>query len=224
MLKNIRRLIKPRWFYLPFLPKKPISDLYGLDRGRAIDRYYINKFLSRYKKDIHDQVLEVGGNHFTRTYGAGVVTQSDILDIDLKNSQATIRGDIRNLSMIKDNTFNCIILTQVLQYIDNYETAIGECYRILKRNGVLLLTVPAISRIDCVAKVTGDFWRFTEAGVKHFLAKIFDKKNIITNSYGNMASGMAFWVGLAQEDISQKDLNYNDNQFPVVIAARAVKK
>lgn len=224
MLKEIKRFFKSRWFYLPVLPRKPISNVYGLDRGKAVDRYFINKFLSFYKKDIHGHVLEVGNNHFTRIYGAKTVVQSDVLDINPKNSQATIHGDIRNLVGIKDRKYDCIILTQVLQFIDDYESAAKECFRILKLKGVLLLTVPALSRIDCVAKNNGDFWRFTGAGVDYFLSKFFDKKNITVKSFGNVASGLAFWLGLAQEDIPKKDLKGHDSQFPVVIGARAVKE
>ena len=38
----------------------PISKDWGYDRGKPIDRYYIERFLSLYKEDIRGRVLEVG--------------------------------------------------------------------------------------------------------------------------------------------------------------------
>ncbi len=37
----------------------PISDVWGLDRGRPLDRYYIESFLERHRGDIRGRVLEV---------------------------------------------------------------------------------------------------------------------------------------------------------------------
>ena len=40
---------------------------------------------------------------------------------------------------------------------------------------------------------------------------------------GNVLAGLGFWVGLAQEDLSKKELDHNDNNFPCVITVRAKK-
>ena len=44
----------------------PISDIFGFDRGRPIDRHYIESFLSRNVADVHGHVLEFADSEYTR--------------------------------------------------------------------------------------------------------------------------------------------------------------
>jgi hypothetical protein len=59
----------------------PISRQFGLDRGQAIDRYYIESFLARHATDIRGRVLEIGDDSYTRKFGDGCVTRSDVLHL-----------------------------------------------------------------------------------------------------------------------------------------------
>jgi len=138
-VKNfLKRLLQPCFSYFLFMKTSPFSVVYGLDRGEAIDRYYIENFLGRHEKDIKGKCLEVLGNDYTMRYGAGKVIKSDILDIDRNNKNATVYGDLRHLDDTADNQYDCVILTQVLQFIDEYEAAIKECFRILKPGGGII--------------------------------------------------------------------------------------
>src|SRR5918998_1304087 len=47
----------------------PISSHFGFDRGRPIDRYYIENFLDCQAKDIKGRVLEIKDNTYSRKYG-----------------------------------------------------------------------------------------------------------------------------------------------------------
>lgn len=51
------------------------------------------------------------------------------------------KGDISHFSF-PDNTFDKIILTEVLEHIPDDKRAIGEIYRVLKKGGVVGITVP----------------------------------------------------------------------------------
>src|ERR1044071_606160 len=57
----------------------PISREFGLDRGQPIDRYYVEDFLERNAADIRGRVLEVGDDRYTRKFGGGRVSRSDVL-------------------------------------------------------------------------------------------------------------------------------------------------
>ena len=219
-----RKIFKSRIIYFLQSSTKPLSDYYGFDRGKPIDRFYIDNFLEDNKDDIKGVCLELLNNNYTIQYGGAKVTKSDILDLDEANSKATIIDDLRKLEKISDNIYDCIILTQVLQFIDKIDEAISECYRILNKNGVLLVTLPAISRIDCVAGVEGDFWRFTEASTKYLFKKKFDSQNISIITKGNVRAGIYFYAGLAQEDILRDSLKKDDQNFPVIITIKAIKK
>jgi hypothetical protein len=52
-----------------FARTSPISNLFGLDRGRPIDHYYIENFLVRHASDIRGRVLEFGGNNYMVRFG-----------------------------------------------------------------------------------------------------------------------------------------------------------
>lgn len=51
--------------------------------------------------------------------------------------------DVTNLSY-KDNQFDLVIHSDVLEHVDDYQKAVKECRRIIKRSGVCLFTVPII--------------------------------------------------------------------------------
>jgi len=220
----LRRIFKPALLYLINLNTTPLSHYYGLDRGKPIDRFYIESFLEKNSKHIKGVCLELLNNNYTKKYGGKEIIKSDILDIEQNNQDATIVDDLRNLQTISDNTYDCIILTQVFQFIDNVESAVFECRRILKKGGVLLVTLPSISRIDCIAGVAGDFWRFTEASARYIFEKKFNPNGLEINSYGNAKTGMYFYAGLAQEDVAKKIFRNNDKNFPVIITVKAIKQ
>jgi hypothetical protein len=94
----------------------PFSIRYGFDRGGPVDRYYIENFLQQNADSIQGRVLEIGDNEYTMRYGGKKVTQSDIFHVNAENPKATIIGDLSNAPQVPDNSFDCIILTQTLQF------------------------------------------------------------------------------------------------------------
>jgi SAM-dependent methyltransferase len=223
-MKNfLRRIFKPKFLYFSSNSTAPISSIYGFDRGTPIDRYYIENFLKANNKDIKGRCLELLNGDYTKFFGKEKVTKSDILDIDANNTAANIIGDLRHLSEIKDETYDCIILTQVLQFIDNLDSAISECHRILKRGGVLLATLPCLSRIDNISGLEGDYWRFTKASASYVFQKKFNTNNIQTKTFGNVRAGIYFYAGIAKDEASKKVLRVSDPNFPLIVGVRAVK-
>ncbi|MDD5068948.1 MAG: glycosyltransferase, partial [Candidatus Pacebacteria bacterium] len=221
--KFLHRITKPATFYFLRNTSKPLSNYYGLERGEAIDRFFIENFLKENKQYIRGACLELLNNKYTNVYGGEEVTKSDILDIEDSNQKATIIDDLRQLKTITDNAYDCIILTQVFQFIDDLAAAISECHRVLKKGGTILATLPCLSRIDCVAGLEGDYWRFTLAGAKYLFQKKFLPENLSIKAHGNVRSGLFFYAGLAQEDISLKALKKDDSDFPTIISVRAIK-
>lgn len=91
------------------------------------------------------------------------------LDIDV-NSGADYISDItkNNSSIIKDNKFDVIICTEVLEHTRNPFAAVDEIYRLLKKRGIVLISVPFNFRIHGPLP---DCWRFTEHGLREILKK-----------------------------------------------------
>ncbi len=224
-MKRIRnfscRFFRPKKVYYFLNSKKPISQVYGLDRGTAIDRYYIEIFLESNKHYIQGNCLEILNDNYSKRFGEHRVTNIDILDIEETNKKANIIADLRNLSTISDNTYNCIILTQTLHLIDDFNSVVSECYRILKPGGAILVTLPTISRLDPTAGIDNDYWRFTKNSAQYIFSKKFSDVNAV--SFGNLLSGINFLMGVSKEEMRQKDIDYIDESFPCLIGVRAIK-
>lgn len=201
----------------------PLSTSFGFDRGGPIDRYYIENFLEKEKGVIRGHVLEIGDNYYTVLYGADKITKTEILHVNESNEKATIIGDISNAPQIPDNTFDCVILTQTLHLIYNFKDALSTCYRILKPDGCLLLTVPGITPIDHGEWNSVWYWSFTDKSLNVLLAETFSKANIEIKNFGNVRVATAFLYGFGQQELTKEVFDYSDPHFPVVITVKAVK-
>lgn len=203
---------------------KPISPDFGLDRGLAIDRYYIENFLARYAEDIQGHVLEIKEALYTYKFGGDRITKSDVLHVEAGNPKATIVADLTKADHLPSNTFDCIILTQTLPFIYDVRAAIKTLHRILKPGGVLLVTVPGITQIshDDMDR-WGQYWSFTTLSTQRLFEEAFDQDKIEVTAYGNVLSAIAFLHGLVTEELEQSKLDYHDLTYQVLITARAVK-
>jgi SAM-dependent methyltransferase len=203
---------------------KPISLEWGLERGQPIDRYYIKRFLKRHADDIRGHALEIGDNTYTHAYGKDRVTKCDVLHVAENRPQVTIIGDLTGANHIPSNTFDCIIITQTLQCIYDLLTAIQTVYRILKPGGVVLVTVPGISKISRYDMDRwGYYWSFTTRSVQRLFKTAFPENNIQIEAYGNVLAAISFLHGIAMEELKQKELDYVDPDYELLITARAVK-
>lgn len=202
---------------------EPVSRHWGYDRGTPVDRYYIENFLGRHASDVRGRVLEVGDDTYTRRFGGARVGVSDVLDVSEANPRATIVADLSRADHIPSNTFDCIILTQTLQLIFETRAAIKTIHRILKPSGVLLATVPGITRISHTEWAASWFWSFTSASARRLFEEVFPATGVQVESHGNVLVACAFLYGLAMEELQQEELDYHDPDYEVTIAVRAVK-
>jgi SAM-dependent methyltransferase len=215
---QFQRFVEPAW---PGTLRrtKPLSEHWGTERGTPIDRYYIARFLQRYRADIRGRVLEVKDSGYTDRFGCDV-TGRDVLDIDPANRAATILVDLANAEEIPSESFDCFILTQTLQYIYDPASALWHAWRILRPGGVLLVTVPGLSRL---APPLVDYWHFTPGGCSRLLSEIFGPGAVSVFSYGNVLAATAVLTGMAAEELRARELLARDVRYPVIVAARAVK-
>jgi SAM-dependent methyltransferase len=243
--KNILRAILPfafrQWFYQKrrrlkhlLLPLRrvrnfdrlrrvtPIDRDYGDNRGQCIDRYYIERFLAAHAPDIHGRVLEIQDNYYTYRFGGNRVTKSDVLDILESNPKATIVADLNCANHIPSVTFDCIICPQTLLLIFDVRAAIQTLYRILKPDGVLLVTIPGVAH-KIASNEIGDYWRFTSMSARRLFQEAFPPENVEVEAYGNVLVAISFLHGLALEELRQDELDYFDPEYEVSITVRAVK-
>jgi len=203
----------------------PFSPLWGAERGEHIDRYYIERFLDRHRSDVRGRVLEVCDDTYTRRFGQGRVLDSDVLDIEQDNPQATIIADLARAHNIPAESYDCFILTQTLYMIYEVADALAHSFRILKPGGVLLCTLPATCRItfEHGGLDSGDFWRFTEASVRRLFAAIVPAQSFEVTVCGNVMVCAAFLQGLALHELPADVLDQTDPWHPLLYCVRAAK-
>ncbi|MFN0123378.1 MAG: class I SAM-dependent methyltransferase [Blastocatellia bacterium] len=203
----------------------PICNDFGFTRGTPVDRYYIENFLAANAADVRGRVLEIGDNSYTLRYGGARVGKSDVLHVDPGNPLATFTGSLTDIPEIPSEAFDCVILTETLYLIYDFRAALCTIERILKPGGALLITFPGTNHQIChaEARMWGDYWRFTTWSAQKFLGEFFGDANVKTTSFGNVLVAISFLHGLAAEELTRQELDYNDDDYQMTVAARAVK-
>ena len=201
---------------------KPLSLADGFDRGLPIDRYYIEGFLAKHAADIHGRVLEVGAADYSTRFGGGRVTRQDVLHIDDSNPIATIVGDLCTPGTLPAKAFDCIILTQTLQYLFDLPAAIKQVHDALRPGGVALISTPGVAPVCRDDWQESFYWRMTEMALRRLLARVFAADAIEVVPLGNLYAATHFLHGAAVEESSRKKLHAAMPEYAVVICARAV--
>lgn len=202
---------------------KPFSNDFGFDRGGPVDRYYIENFLLAESYSIKGNVLEIADNAYTLKYGGDKVIKSDVLHVIEGTPGATLIADLSKADNLPSDYFDCIILTQTLQFIFDYEMALTHCYRILKKEGVLLVTVPGISPIEGGEWRNKWLWSFNEASMNKVFSKLFPATNFIVQAHGNVYAAIAFLHGVGIVETEKSKLDIRDSSYDVIITVKLKK-
>ncbi|HEX5467803.1 MAG TPA: methyltransferase domain-containing protein [Gaiellaceae bacterium] len=213
-------MTRPAWLGA-FRRTSPLSDVWGRDRGEPLDRYYIERFLEREKSRIRGDVVEMLNAEYTERFGTEVV-RSDVLDIDANNPHATVVADLAAADGVPSDSYDCFILTQTLQFVYDLRAAVETVHRILRPGGTVLCTVPSVSRIGR-RYLENEYWRFTSASCAALFGEAFPGGEVVVRSHGNVLTGVAFLLGMAQEELSSRELDADDPFFPLLVTVRATK-
>jgi glycosyltransferase involved in cell wall biosynthesis/SAM-dependent methyltransferase len=201
----------------------PISRQWGLDRGTPVDRYYIERFLRSATEAIRGRVLEIEDDVYTRRFGGDRVQGSDVLHVAEGNPKATLVGDLAAADHLDSNAFDCIVLTQTLHLIYDTRAVLRTLYRILRPGGVLLATFPGLSRVSQDEWAGSWFWGFTTASARRLFEEAFSGGTVDVSAAGNVLTSVAFLHGLAAEELDERELEYHDPDYELLITVRARK-
>ena len=106
------------------------------------------------------------------------------------NPQATIVGDLDDAPHIPSDTFDCAIVTQTLQFVYDVRAALATLHRILAPGGVLLATVPGLTKISPPEdEEYGEWWHYTARSARRLAEEAFGEGNVETEAYGNVLVG-----------------------------------
>lgn len=124
---------------------------------RGVQHFVINSLAEA--SGLSGKVLEVGSLNVNGTVRQYFKNFNVYVGLDMRrgrNVQLVAKAD--NIPFA-DETFNCVACCEMLEHDDHFWVSIKEMRRVLKKGGLLLLTVPGIAfgKHDHPA----DYWRFT---------------------------------------------------------------
>lgn len=159
------------------------------------------------------RVIEFGGsNGFIRDLFAGV---------DYEVAPNAPEVDIHDLSAYPADSYDFVVLDEILEHVRKPWIAVEEIRRILKPGGTLISSSPFMIAVH---KVPQDYWRFTKEAMEVLLENY---AHVETNSWGNAASVAFLTNGMmitTQEaiDAGTFDLT-NVEKFAIDVWAYATK-
>jgi len=117
------------------------------DRNRLYALFLKNKFKSWENTQKTYTFLDIAPD---KTLGDWIKTHKflDYRSMDLYMEEADDKADITDMNIYKENQFDGILCSHVLEHIKNDKKAMSEIYRILKPGGFGIIMVPIVLNID----------------------------------------------------------------------------
>ena len=129
------------------------------------------------------------------------VERYDGVDLWPRSDKVTFAGDVQTLTMVPDSTYDSAICIEVLEHVPEPGRALATISRILKPGGVVVITVPHLSRLH---DLPHDYYRFTEYGLRYLLSQnglevvsIEAKGGLLTflvHQVSTVVIGVAWWL------------------------------
>ena len=101
--------------------------------------------------------------------------------------------------------------------------ALRTLHRILKPGGVVLVTIPGISKIGDDAGDENWCWGFTNQSARQLFEEVFWPAQVQVEAHGNVLVAISFLEGLAREELRKEELDYHDRDYQLLITIRATK-
>ena len=95
-------------------------------------------------------------------------TRYDTLDTSCDRQAVTFVADIQNMPEVDSEQYDTALCLQVLEHVPEPAAALRECSRVLRPGGMLILSVPHLSRLH---DEPHDYYRYTCHGLAHLAAQ-----------------------------------------------------
>lgn len=165
-----------------------------------ISKTYFERELTIFSKFSKGILLDIGcGNKPYKKYFEKYVNK--YIGIDIRSNNADIKADFMRYKF-KKNNFDTVLCTQVLEHVDNPDKFLYKINYLLKKNGILILSVPFAGSIH---EKPFDFYRYTEYGIKYLLNKNkFKIKKIVKE--GNSIETIIYVLNFFLESTANKPI------------------
>ncbi|HRF46157.1 MAG TPA: class I SAM-dependent methyltransferase [Anaerolineales bacterium] len=157
--------------YLKKSRQKLEQDLAGTSRkhhfsAAAYSQLIVSLPLAR--SYLRGRLLDVGcGDMPFHAELAPLVDVYDGLDAYPRSERVRYVADAQAMTMIADGTYDSVLCLEVLEHVPDPFKAMREMGRVLRPGGLLVLSVPHLSRLH---DLPHDYYRYTRYGVERLLA------------------------------------------------------
>lgn len=207
------------------------------NRWNTLRRWYVDEFCFNYiaHLPVGTNVLDLGG-HKIKPAGSFNISSFNFNKCCLNiNSEkgADIVGDGAAIPL-KTESFECVVLSEVLEHVRAPQNVMKEVHRVLKPNGKVFITVPFMYRIHAdpydYGRYTDQFWKelLNDLGFKIVILErhgafwsvlldpiriawaIHNKNNthIYTRVFGWIIYKMTTWAILKDKEVDQSFQKY----------------
>jgi hypothetical protein len=204
----------PRWGNLRRV--RPFSEYFGFERGTPIDRHYLHRFLDSHRGDIRGRALEIQVSSYTRKYGHDLA-RTDTVDISPEHDPTYTCDLAHSGPVIPSSSYDCFLLPGTLSLLRDLEGCLREALRIVRPGGTILATTIVLGPLDPNAK---DYWRLTADGWRAVAERVWNGCDVTVTSYGNCLAAAGVMFGLAAEELTPAELDFDDPRYPVLVGVR----
>ena len=137
-------------------------------KGRSLLRSFQN-FEIKKKVKLFGNCLDLGAKNQSQSYYEFIKINNDtkITYTDFyHNGDEILNFDLNSKFPINDNSFDNILIFNVLEHIYDTNNVLSETHRILSKNGILYGATPFLFRHH---EDPNDFWRFTDQAMYQLL-------------------------------------------------------
>ena len=176
------------------------------------------QFILSWLKTAAGCLLDLGCNrgYYTSAYKNGPAIGVDlsfaVLAIAKRRHRKKffIQGDAQNISFLKSSTVNSVLCSEMLEHVPDPAAVFGECYRVLKSGGQMLLTTPNYKKVKPTWIDVGEMADFGISGVQNgkYFHTAFRPEELI-----ELAQNVGFIV--LRSGTFEKEVKYS-TRIPVV--------
>ena len=192
---------------------RPFSDHYGFDRGTPIDRYYVLRFMEKYRRHITGDVLEIQSAAYTKYCGHDV-RRSESIDVDPQHGTTYVCDLAHSENVLATNSYDCFLLPNTLNHLKDVTGSLRHALRVIKPGGVILATAPTLTPLT---PDFSEYQRFTTRGLRELVKSACSDCEINIESHGNVLAATAALMGIVCEELTTPELDANDPRYPVLI-------
>lgn len=180
------------------LKKKLLNDL-----SYSFRRYYVDDFMYKSMKDIPEEsyLLDIGGKKLNKRGEFNIEDYN--LSVKYANIDSSTNPDFLCDSSsvpVPENSFDVVVLSEVLEHLENPMKTLNEAYRILRPGGKMLLCTPFMFHVHGDPQ---DYARYTDYWYEKVLTQI-NFKNIKIEKQGLFFSVLANQVKLLSFELNKQ--------------------